>query len=57
MRLEQVRFIGFVLRNLCVKCYVAVLKRLQNVLNNNINGTYALQLIEKSLKCALVTKN
>ena len=42
MRLEQVQFISFVLENLYVKCYIAFLKRLQNVLNSNINGKYAL---------------
>ena len=31
MRLEQVRFIGLVLRNSYVKYYVAFLKRLQNI--------------------------
>ena len=55
MRLEQVRFIGFVLRNSCVKCHAAFLKRLNNVLNSNINGKYV--LTEKTLKCALVVKS
>ena len=47
MQLEQVRFIGFVLRNPCVKCYVAFLK---NVLNSNINGKYALTVDRKDIK-------
>ena len=50
MRLEQVRFIDFVLQNSCVKCYVAFLKRLQNGLNSNINGKYALPVDKKDIK-------
>ena len=50
MRLEQVRFIGLVLQNLCVKCYVVFLKRLQKVLNSNINGKYALPVDRKDIK-------
>ena len=43
MRLEQVQFISFVLRNSCVKCYVAFLKRYQN-------GKYALTVDRKDIK-------
>ena len=47
------RFIGFVLRNSCVECYVAFLKRSQNELNSNINGKYALPVDRKDIKVCL----
>ena len=37
-------------QNSCVKCYVAFLKRLQNVINSNINGKYALPVDRKDSK-------
>ena len=49
MRLEQVRFTGFVLRNSCVKCYVTFL-RLQHILNSNIKGKYVLPVDRKDIK-------
>ena len=47
MRLEQMRFIGFVLPNSYVKCYIAFLKRLQN---SNINEKYAFPVDRKDIK-------
>ena len=40
-------------QNSCVKCYVVFVKRLYNLLNNNINEHC--QLTEKTLKYTLVT--
>ena len=53
MRLEQVQFIGFVLRNSCVNCYIVFLKRLQNVLNSHLNGKYASPIDSKDIKVCL----
>ena len=39
-----------------MKCYVAFLKWLQNVLNSNINGKYALPVDRKDIK-VLVMKS
>ena len=36
-----------------MKCYVAFLKRLQNLLNSNINGKYALPVDRKYIKVCL----
>ena len=38
------------LRNSCMKCYVAFLKRLPTVLNRNVNGKYALLVDIKDIK-------
>ena len=41
------------LGNSCVKCYVAFLKMLLNVLNRNINGKFALPVDRKDIKVCL----